>query len=278
MRYDFWGTYKMDIIREAVRKFSESGPSPNESAEEIRVLESNSLVTSQTNEFESNDPLSADELSDRRIAHGAMRDENVYSAFSRLRTHIVQKLGKTNCSVVVASVCPGGGASFVAMNLAAAFASDTTRTALLMDCNFSGDRFEQLGDDKSVPGITDFIYGTASASLNDLMMDIGVSRLRLLPGGRMRSSRSEFFTRPRAKQMFEEICTSNPNRAVIVDVPPPSMSAYSNVIATYCDAVLLVVPYGQVTQQDVRVAARSFPREKIVGSVFNDIPHWRTAR
>jgi Mrp family chromosome partitioning ATPase len=268
----------MDIIREAVRKLSQSAEGSDVSTDDVPALESTALFSSHGEEFETNRSLSADELSDLRISHGAMRDENVYSAFSKLRTHIVQKLGKNNCSIAVSSVCPGGGASFVALNLAAAFASDATRSALLVDCNFSGDRYEELGDNKDIPGITDFIGGPAVCSIESLMFDIGIPRLRLLAGGRMRDSRVEFFTRPRAKQMFDEICTQNANRAVIVDVPPPSMSAYANVIATYCDAVLLVVPYGQVTQQDVRVAARAFPREKIIGSVFNDIPHWRTPK
>ena len=43
------------------------------------------------------------------------------------------------------------------------------------------------------------------AFIESLMLDIGIPRLRLLAGGRMRDSRVEFFTRPRAKQMFDEI-------------------------------------------------------------------------
>ena len=231
-----------------------------------------------SSDFPTTHPLSADELSDLKLTHSAMRDENVYMAFSSLRTHVIQKLGRHDCSIVVSSVAPGGGASFVAMNLAAAFASDSTRSAILLDCNFSGSRYKDLGDDESVPGITDYVYGSPGITLDDLMLDVGIPRLRLLPGGKLRSNRVELFTRPRTQQMFEELRSRFPDSAIIVDAPSPSASANANVIASYCDGVVLVVPYGQVTQQDVRVVARSFPEGKILGSVFNDVPHWRMAK
>ena len=272
----------MDIIRDAVRKLEGESKNSNKSRPTNRlagsVIESADIQLSPTEEFPTGKALTPDELSMLRITHGAMRNENVYVAFSSLRTHIIQRLGRHDCSIVVAAVSPGGGASFVSMNLAAAFASDESHSAILVDCNFSGRRFKEFGDDESVPGITDYIFGTAAAPLENLLTDVGIPRLRLLPGGRMRSNRAEFFTRPRAQKMFEELRGKHRNRTIIVDAPPPSISANANVIAVHCDAVLLVVPYGSVTQQDVRVAARSFPAGKVIGSVFNDIPHWRTAK
>jgi Mrp family chromosome partitioning ATPase len=270
----------MDIIKDAVRQI-ESGQLLKETTNDTASFlpsDSQRMIDDQAAEsFPSSNPLSTDELSEIRVSYPAMRNEAVYSAFASLRTHIIQRLGKHACTIMVSAVKPQGGASFVALNLAAAFASDSSRSAVLVDCNFSGRRFEELGDTNSQRGITDYIVGTTISRPEHLMTDIGIPRLRLLSGGTLRNIRREYFTRPRAKQMFSELCDQSEDRAIIVDAPPASVSADANVIAAYCDAVLLVVPYGMATHHDVRMVARTFPEGKVLGSVFNNIPHWRIA-
>jgi Mrp family chromosome partitioning ATPase len=270
----------MDIIKEAVlrierdRPLKSAGPNP-ESDGDLR--RSNEEVRHRIDDFSTREVLGAEELARLRIYHSTMRDNRIHTAFTNLRTHVIQRTGKSACSIVVSAVTHGGGASFVAMNLAAAFASDSSGSAILMDCNFAGRRFEQFGDNESIPGITDYIDGTAS-SLDQILTDVGIPRLRLLGGGTSRGTQREYFTRPRAQKLFMELRERYENNAVIIDAPPVLISANANIIAGYCDAVLLVVPYGKTTQQDVRVAARSVPAGKLLGSVFNDVPHWRSGR
>jgi Mrp family chromosome partitioning ATPase len=265
----------MDIIKDAVQRIERKqslqsgGPNPHATSSVDDFIKHR-----QPTEFPSKKNRQADELSNLRLYHSAMRNEKVHTAFTNLRTHIIQRTGKRSCSIVVSAVTQGGGASFVALNLAAAFASDSSGSAVLVDCNFAGRRYEQFGDNESRPGVTDYVDGTAT-TIEHLMTDIGIPGLRLLTGGRMRSSQREYFTRPRARQMFSELCNRDDNRAVIVDAPPSLLSANANVLAEYCDAVLLVVPYSKATEQDVRAAVRSLPPGKLLGSVFNDVPHWR---
>jgi Mrp family chromosome partitioning ATPase len=270
----------MDIIKDAVQRIerkqslqsTESGGPYSHATSSVNDI----VKHQQPTEFPSKKVQEAAELSNLRLYHSAMRNEKVHAAFTNLRTHIIQRTGKRSCSIVVSAVTQGGGASFVAMNLAAAFAADSSGSAVLVDCNFAGRRYEQFGDNESRPGVTDYVDGSA-VTFEHLMPDIGIPGLRLLTGGRMRNSQREYFTRPRAKQMFSELCNQHDNRAVIVDAPPTLLSANANVLAAYCDAVLLVVPYGKATEQDIRAAVRSLPPGKLLGSVFNDVPHWRVA-
>lgn len=270
----------MGIIKDAVKIIEDGSNSPA-----VRDFAAETSVSSgHSDRFSSaQDPrtvkeaLSPDDLSNKRIYHAAMRDERVHKAFTNLRTHVIQRTGKRSCSIVVTAMTPGGGASFVALNLAAAFASDSSGSAILMDCDFSGRRYDELGDDESQAGITEFVDGTA-ISLTPLLVDVGIPNLRLLGGGRLRGPQREIFTRPRARLMFQELGSHHPDAAVIVDAPPTLLSANANVIANYCDAVLLVVPYGKAGSQDVRAAIRSIPPGKLVGSVFNNVPHWRNNR
>lgn len=258
----------MDIIKEAVLRIERDAP------RQVPVRDSGSQGGRRlANELSRREPLPVEELAKKRIYHASMRDERVHIAFTNLRTHVIQRTGKRSCSIAVSALTEGGGASFVAMNLAAAFASDSSGSAILVDCNFSGPRFEQLGDNDTVAGVTDYLDDSGS-TLNQFLTDVGIPRLRLLGGGTLRNTQREFFTRPRTKKMFEELGNQYDDCAVIIDAPPSLVSANTSVIANYCDAVLLVVPYGSATQQDVRAAVRSMPPEKLLGSVFNNVPHW----
>ena len=260
----------MDIIKEAVLRLErQHTPSLGES----RAATDRPIISTSA-EFASAHPRSAEELAQLRIYHATMRDERVHTAFTNLRTYIIQRMGKRSCSIVVTALVEGGGGSFVSMNLAAAFAADASGAAILMDANFGGARFAQLGDDESRPGITDFIAGKVS-TLPSLLTDPGVAGLRLLGGGTLRGVPREFFTHPRAPLLFEDIRRQYPDCAVVVDAPPALLSANASVLAKYCDGVLLVVPYGRASEQDARAAFRSMPGGKLLGSVFNDVPHWR---
>ncbi len=270
----------MDIIKDAVKFIEHGGDSPTVRKFEVEaesISEREKSLPPASEARIEKVPLSPEELSAKKIYHTAMRHERVHKAFTNLRTHLIQRTGRRSCSIVVTAMSAGGGTSFVAMNLAAAFASDSSGSAILVDCNFSGRRYEEFGDDESRDGITEFVDGTAT-SLKSLLTDIGIPGMQLLGGGKLRGTQREFFTRPRARVMFQEISNQYPDAAVIVDAPPTLLSANTNVIANYCDAVLLVVPYGKAAQQDIRVAIRSIPPEKLVGSVFNNVPHWQNNR
>lgn len=263
----------MDIIKEAVRRIDRDGPRRTEEPAGKHVP---AVSRRLADEPATQPALTPEELAAKRIYHSSMRDERVHDAFTNLRTHVIQKTGKRSCSIVVSAVVPGGGASFVAMNLAAAFASDSSGSAILVDCNFAGSRYRDLGDTEATQGITDYVDGAAT-SLDELLLGVGIPRLRLLAGGTGRSTQREYFTRPRAQSMFAELASQYDDCAVVVDAPPALISANANVLAKYCDAALLVVPYGKSTQQDTRVAIRSLPPGKLIGSVFNNVPHWHIA-
>ena len=79
--------------------------------------------------------LSTRELDQRRMIHRDDRARPQADAFRELRTRLLALGGDQNFVTMVASVSPHSGGSFVARNLAAAFAFDEAKTALLIDCN-----------------------------------------------------------------------------------------------------------------------------------------------
>src|SRR6218665_2376530 len=79
--------------------------------------------------------LSARELEDRRVIHRNDSSRKQADAFRELRTRLLALGGSHNFVTLVAPVMPGCGGSFVARNLAAAFAFDDSKSALLVDCD-----------------------------------------------------------------------------------------------------------------------------------------------
>ena len=88
--------------------------------------------------------LGAGDLEQRGIIRPQHGEDPVVQVFRELRTKIVQHSHGQNAIVLVASVSEGCGGSFVSRNLAAAFAFDAGKTALLIDCNLADPSVHEL--------------------------------------------------------------------------------------------------------------------------------------
>jgi protein-tyrosine kinase len=90
------------------------------------------------------------ELARKRIIYPEMANSGVVNAFRQLRTKLLHQSEGRNGMLMVTSVRSGSGSSFIALNLAAAFAFDETKTALLIDCNLYDAGFDELLYSESV--------------------------------------------------------------------------------------------------------------------------------
>lgn len=61
-------------------------------------------------------------------------------------------------------------------------------------------------------------------------------------------------------------------RYILIDAPPMTASADTQILADLCDFVVLVVPYGRVTHAQVDSCIKAIGDKKLVGVVFNDEP------
>jgi capsular exopolysaccharide synthesis family protein len=193
-------------------------------------------------------------------------------AFRELRTRILQHTQGRNGIILVTSVAGSGGSTFVATNLGVAFAFDVGRTALLVDCNLRSPRFQNLlqgGGDGA--GITDFLENPET-ELESIIYPVGIERLRVIPAGSKRDIPTEYFTSPRVRQLFEDIRDRYAERFVILDAPPMTESADTQILIELCDYVLVVVPYGRLTDVQIDNCIKSIDQKKLIGIVFNNEP------
>lgn len=204
-----------------------------------------------------------------RIIHPELGENGTVRAFREIRTKIVQKSQGRNCTIMVTSVMGGGGSSFVTTNLGAAFALDAGKTALLLDCNLKNPSMYRLLGSGTFHGLTDFLENP-EIDVSEIIHPIGIDRLRIIPSGGRREIPAEYFTSLKMKRLIEDIKLRYQERYVIIDAPPMTESADTQILADLCDYVILVVPYGQVTDSKLEVAVKAIGDKKLIGIVFNN--------
>jgi len=216
-------------------------------------------------------PLSTRALEERKLIH---RNDSVRvqaDAFRELRTKLLGMGQERNFVTLVAPVQRGCGGSFVARNLAAAFAFDETKTALLVDCDALHPAQESaLGINAAGSGMMDYLEGGV-ADLADIQYETGLPRLRLIPSGRSRETTGEYFSSTRMRMMIDSLRGTHPNRYLILDSPPVLNSPDARILSDLADLIVVVAGYGQVTGEAIEKAAAGFDPDKVAGVVFNTL-------
>lgn len=216
--------------------------------------------------------LTTRELEDRRVIHRNDSVREQADAFRELRTRLLAAGGERNFVTLVAPISHGCGGSFVARNLAAAFAFDDTKTSLLIDCDvLHPSQHSALRVDTSSGGLMDYLEDS-SLDVAKVLYRTGVPRLRLIPSGRQRETTGESFSSFRMRAMIDSVRSRYPDRYLILDSPSVLGSPDARILSELADMVVLVAGYGLVTPEKIEAALASFPPEKIAGVVFNHLP------
>lgn len=212
--------------------------------------------------------LTADDMDERRIIYPESRNRGLVNRFRHLRTRLLELSGGNNFTIVVSGACEGAGTSFMALNLAAAFAFDQSKTALIIDCNLRNPTLHTQLDLAAENGLTDFLED-ADFDIGRVIYPTGIPRLRLVPAGSRRETPSEFFTSFRMKQFIQAVRRRYPDRFIVLDTAPIPDSPDARILGELCDYSMLVVPHGKITPGAAERAAQSFDPNKFVGAVIN---------
>lgn len=216
-------------------------------------------------------PLSKQALAHNRVIYPELGENGTVRAFREIRTKIIQKSQGRNCVIMVTSVTGGGGSSFVSLNLGVAFAFDAGKTALLLDCNLKNPSLHRLFESDSFQGLTDYMENS-EIDIADIIHPVGIERLRVIPAGGEREIPAEYFTSLKMKRLLDSIRQRYRERYILIDAPPMTESADTQILAELCDYVVLVVPYGRVTDAQIDACIKAIGDKKLVGVVFNDEP------
>ncbi len=212
---------------------------------------------------------SPEEMYSRKLIFPGMAQQEVLNAFRELRIRLLEKTKTDNMAVLVSSLAPDGGATFVAMNLAAAFALDEAKTALYVDCNPNQSKADDYVVEPIELGISDYLKDY-SLTVDQIIYPSGVERLRVIPAGNNVNAVMEDFNSSRMANLISELKTRYPDRFIVLDAAAVQTSTEARVIAKMTDAALLVVPFGKSTTIEVQAAVDAIGKEKYAGLVFNN--------
>ena len=216
--------------------------------------------------------LTPRQLEERSLIHREDRVRRQADAFREVRTRLLALGAGQNFITLVVSVSPGSGGSFVARNLAAAFAFDEAMTSLLIDCHFRHPgQHKALGVDTVRGGLVDYL-DHPSIGIDSILYPTGVARMRLIPAGRPREMRGEYFSSFRMRAVLDSLRSRYPDRYLFLDGPAVKGSPDARLASELADFVVLVAGYGRDTPTAITHAAAVFDPEKFAGVVFNEGP------
>jgi len=208
------------------------------------------------------------------IVHPRSKNRPLVDAMRQLRTKLYSLKQEGNFSVLVSSVLPQGGGSFVALNLAATIAFDKAKTSLLVDANLHDPVIHKLlkliGRDDS-HGLLEYLEHP-ELGVEHIVSPSGIPRMRVIPIGSHTEISAEHFTSARYKQLMVDIKERYDNRFVVVDGPAMTTSADARILSDICDYTVLVLPYGGVTPGVLDSIVDEIDERKLAGIVINDQP------
>ena len=216
--------------------------------------------------------LTPAQLDDRAIipyADGANR--RLVDSFRELRTRLLAT-SNDNFITLVAPVSPGCGGSFVARNLAVALTFDQSKSALLIDCNLrQPTQHTSMRIDASNGGLVNYLEDP-DASVETMLYDTGIPRLKLIPAGRSHHGDmvTEYFASFRMRLLLDSLRSSYSDRYIFLDGPPALGAPDARMLSELADVVVLVAGYGRNTPADIAAAAGNFDPAKFAGVVFNE--------
>ncbi|WDN87034.1 hypothetical protein BuS5_00002 [Desulfosarcina sp. BuS5] len=188
--------------------------------------------------------------------------------FKMLRTNILFPVsGQPPRSILVTSAMPGEGKTFVAANLAVSIARNINEHVLLIDCDLRKPSIHTRFGYNNVRGLSEYL--SRNVPLASLLLKTKIKKLTLLPGGKIPDNPSELLSSEAMKKMLVEVTERYKDRIIIIDSPPPQLTAETNVIARQVDGILLVIKYGGTKREMVAEMIGRLGKEKVLGVVFN---------
>jgi exopolysaccharide/PEP-CTERM locus tyrosine autokinase len=188
--------------------------------------------------------------------------------FKILRTNILFPVaGQPPQSILVTSAAPEEGKTFTAANLAISIALNINKHVLLIDADLRRPQLHQRFGFGDVPGLSNYLAD--GTSLPSLLLKTRVDKLTLLPGGAPPENPSELISSERMASLIAEVSSRYADRLIVIDAPPPALTAETGVLARQVDGIIIVVRFLRTRQGDLADLIARVGEKKILGSVVN---------
>lgn len=213
--------------------------------------------------------LSARSLLEKQIVFPELNQSEVVDVYREVRTRMLQNSKGVNRVTLICGAISGSGSDLVALNLAAAFAFDESKTALIVDCNVRNSTLDNRLGLEPQNGLTDFLEDE-KIGLENIIFATGIPRLRFIPVGQRREHYSEYFTSLRMRALLEVLRRRYPDRHIFLNAPSTEESADTRILANLADQAILVLPYGKAVRTQIEESIEVIDRSKLLGVLINE--------
>ncbi len=185
-----------------------------------------------------------------------------------LRTRMLQRLLSIGGnSVLITSPGPGEGKTVNAINVAISIAQEIDRTVLLIDANLRKPAIHKYFGLEEGIGLADYLLG--KASISEVLINPGIDKLTIMPGGHPLTTSSEMLGAARMADLVKEMKDRYEDRILVFDGPDILTSADSQVFAKLVDGIVLVVEAEKTTRQEIKQAIERLGETPLIGTIFN---------
>jgi len=192
-----------------------------------------------------------------------------------LRTQVLNKLKEIGGnSLLVTSANPGEGKTFTVINLGVSIAQELDRTVLLVDADLRKphehhyDFAEDFFGVDIHKGLSDYLLG--QAEIPELLLNPGIEKLTILPGGRSLPNSAELLGSARMESLvFEMKNRYRDDRIIIFDSSSLLICTDPAVLSHFIDGILLVVEAEKTTPNDLKRVMELLEDNLIIGTVMN---------
>lgn len=193
----------------------------------------------------------------------------VSEVFRSLRTNI-QYMAKSSKSqtIVFTSTAQGEGKSWVAANLAIAFAQ-AEKNVVIIDADMRRPRQHNIFNIDLYPGLSNYLSGITSRGyqeeidIKNCIQATEVDNLYIIPAGNIPPNPSELLASQKTRDLVEEL--KNIFDIIIFDGAPCLLVTDATVLSRIADSTILVSSYKQTKIDDLKEAKRRI--ESIGGHV-----------
>ena len=152
--------------------------------------------------------------------------------------------------IMVTSMAPGEGKSFVAANLAITLSQSIDEYVLLMDCDLWAPSIHSMfGYNDNLQGLSEYL--SKAKPLSSLLVKTFMDKLTILPAGETPPNPSELLASEQMRRLIHEVKSRYSDRYIIIDTPHPYLTSETSVISRQVDGIVIVIKQGQTRKKDI---------------------------
>ncbi len=206
---------------------------------------------------------------DERLYKAINEDIYLPEIFKALRSRILlpNEHEPVPKSIMITSVEPKEGKSFVAANLGVSLAQGVDQHCLIVNCDLRRPSISSLFGLPGDFGLADYLRG--EKNLGSLIQKTSIAKLSIIASGGIPKNPAELLSSSRMGDLVKELAQRYEDRIIIYDCPPFQFVPETNVLAKLVDKIILVVRQAGAGRYELQKLIDKLGRERFLGVVFN---------